>query len=181
MRVMPRAVLLMVLGGMWFLGACSSGQDDAPSGLSAGDGDPPAQSATPEVPSDATTEPGESGTDGADEGSDPSTGPGDSATDGGDVDVPRNADIDELMGNLAAEQAVDVAEVELIDSGPVTWPDGSLGCPEPGHMYTQALVDGSHVVLAIDDTEYHFHAGPDGDLFYCDHPTNPVGSEATTE
>ena len=31
----------------------------------------------------------------------------------------------------------------VVDARAVTWPDSSLGCPEPGMMYTQVLVDGT--------------------------------------
>lgn len=33
-------------------------------------------------------------------------------------------------------------QLELRRSESITWPDGSLGCPEPGVFYTQALVPG---------------------------------------
>jgi hypothetical protein len=183
MRVMPRAVLLTVVGGMFVLGACSSGQDgESTAGPSAGDPTSPEQTEAPDTPSDdGATGPDETVTDGDGAEPAPTAAPEDSPTDGSDVEIPQYSDIDDLMENLAAEQGVDVTEVDLIDSGPVTWSDGSLGCPDPDQMYTQALVDGSRVVLAIGGTEYHFHAGPDGDLFYCDHPTNPVGSEVATE
>ena len=39
-----------------------------------------------------------------------------------------------------AESAVVITRAEQ-----VTWPDGSLGCPEPGRMYTQMLVAGFRV------------------------------------
>ena len=42
----------------------------------------------------------------------------------------------------------------LLGAERVTWPDGSLGCPAPGRMYTQALVPGYRVRLR----------GPDGEL-----------------
>ena len=40
--------------------------------------------------------------------------------------------------------------------GAVTWNDGSLGCPEPGMFYTQALVDGYHVILQAGDEELDY-------------------------
>ena len=30
--------------------------------------------------------------------------------------------------------------LELVSAESVTWPDGSLGCPQPGLLYTQVLV-----------------------------------------
>lgn len=49
-----------------------------------------------------------------------------------------------------------------------TWPDGSLGCPQPGMSYTQALVDGSRVLLEAEGRLYAYHAGPDGEPFLCE-------------
>ena len=44
----------------------------------------------------------------------------------------------------------------------VTWPDGSLGCPEPGNSYTQALVEGYQIGLRHDDRFFDYR-GADGD------------------
>lgn len=46
----------------------------------------------------------------------------------------------------------------------VTWPDSALGCPQPGEMYTQALVPGYRVRLAAGDAtaEYHTNRGRAG-------------------
>ena len=51
----------------------------------------------------------------------------------------------------------------------VTWRDGSLGCPQPGRMYTQMLVDGILMELRVAGTTYRYHSG-DGDPFYCAQP-----------
>jgi len=69
--------------------------------------------------------------------------------------------------DLAARLGVAPDELEIISAEEVTWPDGSLGCPEPGMSYTQALVDGSKVVLGHDDRVYVYHAGADGEAFLC--------------
>ncbi len=53
--------------------------------------------------------------------------------------------------------AGDEPEVVLAES--VTWSDGSLGCPQPGQSYTQALVDGMRVVVAWEGTEYDYRFG----------------------
>ena len=37
-----------------------------------------------------------------------------------------------------------------------TWNDGSLGCPEPGHFYTQALVEGWQAVVRAGTTLYDY-------------------------
>ena len=73
--------------------------------------------------------------------------------------------------DLAARLDVDPAAIEVASAGRVTWSDGSLGCPEPGKMYTQALVDGYRVVLSHDGTRYEYHAGDDGIPFLCERPS----------
>lgn len=82
--------------------------------------------------------------------------------------VPTDASpVDIAVADLAERLDVDPADIEVVSIEEVTWPDGSLGCPEPGMAYTQALVDGSRIVLSVDDTEYEYHSGRGGDPFYC--------------
>lgn len=66
--------------------------------------------------------------------------------------------------DLAARLQIDPTAIEIVAAEPVTWPDGSLGCPQPGQFYTQALVDGFRVVLGIGGRSrvYVYHAGSDG-------------------
>jgi hypothetical protein len=49
----------------------------------------------------------------------------------------------------------------------VTWSDGSLGCPQPGMMYTQALVPGYRVRLRGPSGEMDYHASTRGALVLC--------------
>lgn len=59
------------------------------------------------------------------------------------------------------------ADVELVVAEEVTWRDGAIGCPEPGMVYTQALVDGSRVVVRHEGVDYAYHRGGSRDLFWC--------------
>ena len=79
--------------------------------------------------------------------------------------------------DLATRLGVDPDELEVVSAETVTWPDGSLGCPEPGMSYTQALVDGSKVVLGHDDRVYVYHAGADGEPFLCPSDEKDGGHE----
>ena len=90
--------------------------------------------------------------------------------------VPTESNVDIAVADLAARLDVDPSEIEIVSVEEVTWPDGSLGCPRPGMSYTQALVDGQLIVLAVDDTEYEYHSGRGGDPFYCpaDRATPPA-------
>ena len=76
--------------------------------------------------------------------------------------------------DLAARLGVSAGEVKLVREDDVTWRNGSLGCPKKGMMYTQALVEGKRVVLQVDGTQYHYHAGNDSPPFYCKNPVSPA-------
>lgn len=68
---------------------------------------------------------------------------------------------------LAARLGVAPESITVIESRQVTWADGSLGCPEPGMMYTQALVPGELIVLEAGGRRYRFHASLRGEPFEC--------------
>jgi hypothetical protein len=90
-----------------------------------------------------------------------------------DVDPVAQPAVTDLADRLGVEESIiTVASVEE-----VTWSDGSLGCPEPGMMYTQSLVDGSLIVLVVDGLTYEYHSGSDTDPFYCESPAVPVSSD----
>lgn len=55
----------------------------------------------------------------------------------------------------------------LVSAEAVTWSDGSLGCPQPGMMYTQALVPGYRVRLRGPAGEMDYHASASGSLVLC--------------
>lgn len=80
----------------------------------------------------------------------------------------------ELMARIldaAAERAdVDIDEIEILRAEAVTWPDGSLGCPEPGQSYIQVLIDGYHVVLEAAGEELDYRASENGNFRYCENP-----------
>ena len=69
--------------------------------------------------------------------------------------------------DLADRLGVEPQEIEVVVAERVTWPDGSLGCPKPGMSYTQALVEGSRVVLGHDERVYVYNAGTDDQPFLC--------------
>lgn len=62
-----------------------------------------------------------------------------------------------ILDDLAA-RGVTTAPA-LVSARTVTWPNGALGCPEPGVMYTQALVTGQQVVVSADGREYDYRFG----------------------
>ena len=55
----------------------------------------------------------------------------------------------------------------LISAERVTWPDGSLGCPMPGRVYTMALVRGFRIRIQSGADALDYHAGERGVPFLC--------------
>lgn len=74
------------------------------------------------------------------------------------------------MADLQARLEDPAAAVTTVSAESVTWPDGSLGCPEPGQMYTQALVDGYQVIVEVGGTRYDYRVGSGTDVRLCEGP-----------
>ncbi len=75
---------------------------------------------------------------------------------------------------LRAWRGVTLAQLQ-VHSEAVTWPDGSLGCAQPGRMYTQALVAGWRVVVRGAGREAVYHASQGGYWLLCPRATaSPV-------
>ena len=83
------------------------------------------------------------------------------------------------MADLIADAAERTGEepdaIEVVQATAVTWNDGSLGCPEPGMFYTQALVDGYHVILRAGDEELDYRVGAQGGFRLCEGRGRPSG------
>lgn len=89
------------------------------------------------------------------------------------TDTPTVADL--AIDDLTARLDVDRDSVSVMKAEPKTWSDGSLGCPEPGMSYTQALVDGWQVLLQVGERIFDYHAGADGIPFLCASPDKDGG------
>lgn len=83
--------------------------------------------------------------------------------------------LDAIVADAARRTGIDEDEIETIRATAMTWPDGSLGCPEPGQMYTQALVDGYHVVLDAAGESLDYRATTSGSFRLCEKPSRPAG------
>jgi hypothetical protein len=59
--------------------------------------------------------------------------------------------LNQILDDAATRSGVPRGQLEVKRAEAVTWPDGSLGCPEPGVLYTQALVDGFWVEVRAGD------------------------------
>jgi len=73
------------------------------------------------------------------------------------------AAVADLRSRLGTEEVI-----EVVVAHELTWPDGSLGCPQPGMSYTQALVPGYRIELAVGDQVYEYHGTSGVDPFLCE-------------
>jgi len=109
-----------------------------------------------------------------------------SACGGDDAEVPGPAvpegaaqaslvSLDELADVVPAAIAdaatrFDVPEAQVAVAGAlrVVWSNGSLGCPEEGMMYTEALVEGYLLTLEVDGRRVLYHGADGQPPFHCE-------------
>jgi hypothetical protein len=84
-----------------------------------------------------------------------------------EVEMNEERIVQEAIRDLASRLDVAEQDIEVMEVRDVQWPDGALGCPEEGKMYTQAVVDGTQVILAAEERVFDYHAGSDGEPFLC--------------
>ena len=73
----------------------------------------------------------------------------------GTTDLPASI-IDPVVDEIARVAGATPAEVVVVSGDAVTFPDGGLGCPEPGMAYTQVQVDGYKIVAVANGTTYDY-------------------------
>ncbi len=82
------------------------------------------------------------------------------------------------IADTAEREKVRPDQVAVAAWSQVTWNDGSLGCPEKGKSYTQALVEGELLLLQTDTGLFQYNARTGGPFAYCATPSSnySVGS-----
>ena len=87
--------------------------------------------------------------------------------------------LDAILADAAQESGVSAQAIRVVRAQSVIWNDGSLGCPQPGVLYTQAQVDGYWVVLEAGSDEYDYRASDSGAFFLCEGGTPPLPPKGT--
>jgi len=105
--------------------------------------------------------------------------PSDSGGENTDISVPdtRLSPIEEAVDDLLVRIGDD-AQIEVVLYEDVVWRDGSLGCPQPGMAYTQALEDGYRIELTDGEIVYHYHGVTNGAPFLCENPSESGSVES---
>jgi hypothetical protein len=92
-----------------------------------------------------------------------------STTGATDVSVPDElvSPVEQAVSDLETRLGPDV-EITVVRVEDVMWSDGSLGCPQPGMSYTQAIVDGYRIELSDGVGFFAYHGAVGRDPFLCE-------------
>ena len=74
------------------------------------------------------------------------------------------------LTDAAKRSGLPVSALTVVSAEALVWPDGSLGCPQPGRMYTQALVPGYRVRIQAGTALLSYHAGASTEAALCPAP-----------
>src|SRR3954469_14515310 len=72
-----------------------------------------------------------------------------------------------VVADAARRFKVTENAVVLVRAERVTWPDASLGCPEPGMGYMQVLTAGYRIMARTAEGELAYHADEAGHVALC--------------
>ena len=78
--------------------------------------------------------------------------------------------IDPIVADAATRLGVDPSAVQVVAAEQKTFGDGSLGCPRPGEMYTQAVVEGYQVIVEANGTQLDYRGSAPGQFRICENP-----------
>jgi hypothetical protein len=72
-----------------------------------------------------------------------------------------------ILNEAAKLAGVPVQQLVIVRAEAVVWNDGSLGCPEPGMEYTQALINGYWPLIEAAGQTYDFRVDRGGSFRLC--------------
>jgi len=78
-----------------------------------------------------------------------------------------------VVADAARRTGTAPADITVVTAKSVTWPDGALGCPQPGFMYTQMVQPGYQVVVEAGGTRLDYRVGMSGAPQLCENPPGP--------
>ncbi|HMM96609.1 hypothetical protein [Phycicoccus sp.] len=135
-------------------GSATSGTGSTDGGSTAPSSAPPSATSTPSLPGPSST---------------PTVPPpADSTLPVGLEDRP---EVKAAMADAAGRAGIVPGQVVLAGYLPVTWADGSLGCPQKGMAYPQMTVEGELLLLRVDQRVMEYHARLNGPFTYCANPS----------
>lgn len=140
----------------------------APSGDSS-DGTPVPEGSTTAPP--GSTDASDTTSGGADDLPEPGHDAGDDAgvtTSRGVGVVTSDPQVEMAIADLAERLSIGADRISLREARGVTWPDTSLGCPQPGMAYNQVLTPGLMIRLSAGGQMYSYQSGGGREPFLCE-------------
>jgi hypothetical protein len=134
--------------------ACSAAATGAPSASTGTSPSPAATTASASTPGDSVTRPSFPAV------SIPIASPG------SPVELPAVI-LDPLLADVTQRSGVAREQLVIVSATSTTWSDGSLGCPTPGQMYTQALVEGWQAVVRAGEKLYDYRGAGASNFKLC--------------
>lgn len=86
------------------------------------------------------------------------------------------------LADAARRTGLDSSALKVVVAEQVTWPDGSLGCPAPGMMYSMALVPGYRIRIQAGAQQLDYHSALNGQPALCPpgRATSPIPDNRPT-
>ncbi len=84
--------------------------------------------------------------------------------------------IDKAIADLAQRLSIPAAQISLVDAISIVWPDSSLGCPQPGTVYTQISTSGSLIHLEAGGKVYEYHGDFNEQIILCEIPETIIAT-----
>jgi hypothetical protein len=122
----------------------------------------PAESTMPPEPPTSSTESSEDSVPESSESTAPNSATG---SEGEGVPI---ALLEPVLIDAAARSGVEVGEVTVMSAELRNWPDGSLGCPAPGMMYTQVITPGYRVLIEAAGEQLDYRMNRRGAFRLCE-------------
>ncbi len=80
--------------------------------------------------------------------------------------------VNTAKADLAQRLNIAAADITVVGLEEITWRNGALGCPQPGMMYTQALVPGYKITLRAGGAVYAYHGAEGRGPFLCENESD---------
>ena len=78
-----------------------------------------------------------------------------------------------VIADAAGRTGAAAPDITVLTATSVTWPNGALGCPQPGFAYTDMIVPGYRVVVEAAGTTLDYRIGAGGTPQLCENPPGP--------
>jgi hypothetical protein len=75
--------------------------------------------------------------------------------------------LDAVRADAARRTGVQAGSIQVVRTEAREWPDGSLGCPQPGQSYIQVITPGFLLVLRAGGRQLEYHTDATARLTFC--------------